>query len=118
VGTSIGGIPLAIRYPVSIEGTDASFPCDAEKPVLVAMAALGRSDIAVGCRGGGCGVCRIEVMSGTYTRAAMSRAHVSREDETRGIVLACRIRPTSALRIRVIPRVKTAAVGSTRPQPR
>jgi ferredoxin len=66
------------------------------------MHALGRRDIPVGCRGGGCGVCKIEVVSGTYVIGKMSRVHVSLEDEARGIVLACQVRPRSDLVVRPI----------------
>jgi ferredoxin len=96
-------VPANARaYVVRIAGTSASFACGEDVPVLVAMHALGRSDISVGCRGGGCGVCRIEVVSGRYVTGKMSRAHVSLEDEARGIVLACQVRPQSDLVVRPI----------------
>jgi ferredoxin len=66
------------------------------------MHALGRKDIPVGCRGGGCGVCKIEVVSGRYVTGKMSRAQVSPDDEARGIVLACQVRPRSDLVVRPI----------------
>jgi ferredoxin len=56
--------------------------------------------IAVGCRGGGCGVCRVRILDGTYTTKRMSRRHVSEADETVGVVLACRTIPTSDLTLR------------------
>jgi len=90
----------ARSYAVSVEGAEASFTCSEDVSVLVAMHALGRSDIAVGCRGGGCGVCKVRVVSGRYAIGKMSRAHVTVEDERRGDVLACQIRPRSDLVVR------------------
>jgi ferredoxin len=58
------------------------------------MRAADRS-IPVGCRGGGCGVCRVRVVSGDYTTMRMSRAHVTEADEEAGIALACRLLPSS-----------------------
>ena len=55
------------------------------------------SDIPVGCRGGGCGVCRIRVLEGEYTTRRMSRKHVSETDEAEGVALACRVVPTTDL---------------------
>ena len=66
------------------------------------MVRLGRRGIPVGCRGGACGVCKVEVMSGCIERKAMSRSHISEEDEKAGRVLACRILPGSDLEMRVI----------------
>jgi ferredoxin len=90
-----------MSHVVTIEGTQATFACGEDSPVLVALHALGRSDIAVGCRGGGCGVCRVEVVRGRYRAGRMSRAHVTADDERRGVVLACQIRPLSDLVLRV-----------------
>ena len=55
--------------------------------------------ISVGCRGGGCGVCRVRVIDGTYTTKRMSRRHVSDADEAAGVVLACRTVPTSDITV-------------------
>ncbi|WP_221793978.1 2Fe-2S iron-sulfur cluster-binding protein [Oceanobacter mangrovi] len=57
------------------------------------------SPVLVGCKGGGCGKCRIKVTEGTYTSKKMSRAHISPRDEEQSIVLACRIFPRSDLSI-------------------
>ena len=59
--------------------------------------------ISVGCRGGGCGVCRVRVIEGSYTTKRMSRRHVSEADEAAGIVLACRTVPTSDITVRCEP---------------
>ncbi|MCF8478841.1 MAG: 2Fe-2S iron-sulfur cluster binding domain-containing protein [Rhodospirillum sp.] len=84
------------------------FTCDGGQSVLHAMAAKGRKGIPLGCRGGGCGVCKIKVLSGQYAGEIMSRAHVGEEDERDGVGLACRIRPRSDLMVRVLGKINKA----------
>lgn len=56
-------------------------------------------DIAVGCRGGGCGVCRVRILSGNYRKKVMSKTHISPQDLAEGVVLACRVFPESDMEI-------------------
>ena len=70
--------------------------------LLVGMERLGKKGIPVGCRGGGCGVCKIEITEGSYQKRVMSREYVSVEDEAVDRVLACRVRPSSDIRLKVI----------------
>jgi ferredoxin len=87
-------------YTIRVVDTDATFRCSDERNVLEAMERLGKRGVMVGCRGGGCGVCKVEVVSGTYERELMSSDHVTPEDLAANRVLACKIRPTSDLVIR------------------
>lgn len=91
-----------IYYNVVIDETGESFRCSPQESLLVGMERLGKKGIPVGCRGGGCGVCKVEILEGTYQKRVMSREYVSAEDEAADRVLACRIRPTSDLRIHVL----------------
>lgn len=90
------------RYVITIEDTGESYANPADQSLLVAMASLGRKGIPKGCCGGGCGVCKIEIVSGSYRKRVMSREHISEEDEAHDRVLACRVWPTSDLRLRVL----------------
>lgn len=63
--------------------------------LLHEMIKRGVSDIPVGCRGGGCGVCRVRILDGDYRTKRMSRKHVTEADEAEGVALACRVIPTS-----------------------
>lgn len=81
-----------------------SFSCTEDRSVLVGMERLGGRGIQVGCRAGGCGVCRVQVLDGTYTAKRMSKAHVDEADLVARVVLACRIFPTSDLVVRRCPR--------------
>jgi ferredoxin len=67
------------------------------------MTRSGRMPLVVGCRGGGCGACRVHVLEGTYEALRMSARHVSPDDLANGVVLACRIVPTSDLVVEPAP---------------
>jgi len=90
------------HYTITIDDTGESYRCLDERSVLQGMEALGKKGIPVGCRQGGCGVCKVHVLDGSFSKRVMSRAHVSAEEEAAGRVLSCRIKPTSDLRVRVI----------------
>ena len=63
-----------------------AFSCGAEENLLQALQRVGVAPdllaaIPVGCRGGGCGVCRIHVRAGQFHTGRMSRKHISEADE-------------------------------------
>jgi len=90
-------------FDVAIAGLDESFRCTSGQSILGAMIAAGRRPIAVGCRSGGCGVCRIQILKGSCSTGRMNRAVVSEADEAGGIVLACKALPTSDIVIELSP---------------
>ena len=97
-------------YEITIEETGERFRCDERATLLEGMEGLGKTGIPVGCRGGGCGVCKIETIHGSFGKRVMSRAHISEDQESAGIVLACRVRPTSAMTVRVLGQMKMAVL--------
>ncbi|MDR2188617.1 MAG: 2Fe-2S iron-sulfur cluster binding domain-containing protein [Azonexus sp.] len=98
-------------FQITIDETGETFPCHAESSVLEGMFKLGRREIPLGCRGGACGVCRIEVLAGDFRKKAMSRAHVDAADEKAGRVLACRIFPMSDLKLKVSGPIKRSLLA-------
>lgn len=109
--------PVPARVTITVEGHGHVAATSAER-VLVALErgqgfgllkGLPRR-LPVGCRRGGCGICRARVLEGTYERAPMSRSHVSVEDEAAGIVLACAIYARSDLTLRL----ETPALGKNK----
>ncbi|MCB1917322.1 MAG: 2Fe-2S iron-sulfur cluster binding domain-containing protein [Rhodocyclaceae bacterium] len=90
------------KFEVTLDDTGEAFACAEDQNVLRGMEILGRKGIPVGCRGGGCGVCKIHVQHGCFTTRRMSRACVSEDEEAAGIVLACKVYPRSDLKIRVV----------------
>lgn len=102
-------------FQVTVDQVAVSFPCRADESLLAAAHRLGHKGIPVGCRSGGCGVCKVAVLSGSYRVAAMSRDHISESEQAAGHVLACRIFPHSDLHVQVLgkllnPFSKAAAV--------
>lgn len=104
-------------YQVMIAETGEHFECSGEESVLEAMSRLGRRGIPAGCRGGGCGVCKVEVLAGSFHARRMSRDHVSVDDERDGRLLACRVFPRSALVLHVIGKMQKAVYRSGQAQP-
>lgn len=97
-----------MKHRVTIENTGEIFDCEDERSVLEGMIRLGRRGVPAGCRGGGCGVCKVQVLQGDYRPMPMSSRHVSPEDLSGGRVLACRIRPDSDLTLKVIGKMTRA----------
>jgi ferredoxin len=95
-------------FEITIEDTGESFVCGSDQVVLKAMVALGRRGIPSGCHGGGCGICKVEVRTGTYQTGFMSRDHITLEEQRRGVVLACQLYPRSDIEVKVLGRMRKA----------
>ncbi|HJV87919.1 MAG TPA: 2Fe-2S iron-sulfur cluster-binding protein [Noviherbaspirillum sp.] len=93
-------------FTVTIEDTGETYRCSDKQSLLLGMEALGKKGIPVGCRGGGCGVCKIAVTAGEYQKRVMSREHVSEQEEAEGCVLACRVMPASDVKLKVVGKMK------------
>ena len=94
------------KFVMCLEDTRQQYPRPDSRSVLEGMEALGKKGIPVGCRQGGCGVCKVRILEGQYVRRVMSRAHVSAEEEAAGCALSCRIYPSSDLRLQVLGAMK------------
>ncbi|MES2258001.1 MAG: 2Fe-2S iron-sulfur cluster binding domain-containing protein [Pseudomonadota bacterium] len=92
----------ADSFHITVADTGESFDCSSHESVLHGLARLGKRGIPVGCRGGGCGVCKVEVVSGAFDMKTMSSVHVSADDLAARRVLACRICPAGDLVVKVI----------------
>ncbi len=88
----------SIQYSVFCDD-NLPFTCRSGESVLAAMERHNLKPIKVGCRGGGCGVCRVKVTSGNYLVGSISRAHVSVEEQAEGYELACQVYPQGDLQI-------------------
>jgi len=82
-------------FRIEIQGHNFAFDCGPDNNVLLASRAAGGRILPLGCRGGGCGVCRVRILSGSAQLKPMSRAHVSVQEEGQGYALACRVYPLS-----------------------
>ena len=94
------------KVEVCVVQTNETYACATEESLLRGMLRLGRKGIPVGCVNGGCGVCKVRVLDGqTKPLGPISRAHVSADEERCGYTLACRVAPTTAVRIEVAPKL-------------
>ena len=94
------------KVTVEIVQTGESYACATDENLLKGMLKLGRKGIPAGCVSGGCGVCKVQIISGqVHLCGPVSRAHVSAEDEAQGITLACRVTPVTAIRLEVAGRL-------------
>lgn len=89
-------------FRVILTEQDEAYDCRENESVLHGMVRLGKKGIPLGCRGGGCGVCKVQILSGEYSNQVMSRSHISESDLESGCVLACRTFPETDLEIVVI----------------
>lgn len=87
---------------VTIDNSGEQYSCRNTENLLKGMERLGRKGIPVGCRNGGCGICKVKVSEGQYRFGKMSRAHISEQEERQGIVLACRCQPETDVRLEAL----------------
>jgi 3-phenylpropionate/trans-cinnamate dioxygenase ferredoxin reductase subunit len=90
------------KVNVTVTQTGETYPCAIGESLLQGMLRLGRKGIPVGCVNGGCGVCKVRILEGEVKQLGpVSRAHVSLEEEAGGYTLACRVGPTTAVKLEV-----------------
>lgn len=99
--------PASDLHHIEVLNEQASFSCQPGLSLLVGMErqSVGASMtryIPAGCRGGGCGVCRIRIISGDYSSKKMSIKHVTPEEREQGVALACRVFPAGDMQIEVL----------------
>jgi len=117
-GQSVAADPQPTRYEASsgeshgiaVAGSGQSVKCHAGNSVLEAfersrqpLVSGDAAVVRVGCRRGGCGICKVRVLDGSYRATPMSRAHVSEEDQADGLVLACCVYPETDLTVASVP---------------
>lgn len=82
------------KYQITVQDTGERFVYGEDEFVLSAMKQANCGPIHYGCFGGGCGFCKMKVVSGAVHAAKrMSRQHVSQSEQEPGIVLICCIQP-------------------------
>lgn len=112
----MSGVQTVAAHHIRIAGGDIEVPCSPEQSVLEAFERRGGASactVRIGCRSGGCGVCRVRVLSGRTRAGRMSAAHVTQQEQADGYALACRIYPVSDLLIATAPRNPCAASART-----
>ena len=87
------------QYTITVEGVAKTYLCRDGQRLLHAVEGMGGRCLKVGCREGGCGVCRVKIHSGSYELGVMSKEHITAEDIEQEIVLSCRVYPKSDMHI-------------------
>jgi ferredoxin len=80
---------------IRVQGTEVDIQTYPSETMLDALKRTGNA-IRVGCRRGGCAICKVEVIEGTfeYTRPIADKV-LTDEEQARGTCLTCRAVPTS-----------------------
>ncbi|WP_347271307.1 2Fe-2S iron-sulfur cluster-binding protein [Rhizorhabdus histidinilytica] len=91
-----------MTFDVALPAMGRRFACREGDSVLDAMRLVHHCCIDVGCSNGGCGVCKVRILSGSYRTGPMSAAHVSEAERAAGVALACRAYPTGPVTIEVL----------------
>ena len=99
------------KHAIRLLQTGETYACSSAETLLQGMARIGRKGIPAGCLNGGCGVCKVVIRNGSVTKTgAMSRAHVSEQEEAQGVVLACRVAPLGDIDLEVMGCMKKAVL--------
>lgn len=100
------GEMVAVRS-VTVQDGPHHYAARTDQTVLDAANRTADAKIRFACKGGGCGLCRIQLRAGAVATGAMSAAHVPPEAIAEGYVLACRTYAESDIEItRAIPERK------------
>jgi ferredoxin len=85
------------QYQIEVTNRQQEFAVPEGELLLHAMEKACQQAIQVGCRGGGCGMCKIKVLQGSFRAKRMSKAHITEQEAEAGYALACRVFPESDL---------------------
>lgn len=87
--------PDATTYRISVVNRNQQYSCRPDDTLLAGMELKGARCIHVGCRSGGCGMCKIRILAGEFESKRMSRLHVTEAEAQQGFALSCRVLPRS-----------------------
>ncbi|MCL2004470.1 MAG: helix-turn-helix domain-containing protein [Oscillospiraceae bacterium] len=98
ISKALGYSQKVREFEIFVSVTGARFFCREDEFVLEAMKRARCGPVHYGCFGGGCGVCKMKIASGSYqAEKRMSAAHVTQEEQKEGIVLICCVKPRENL---------------------
>ena len=88
-------------YTIRLSPVGDAVVCGPGESVLAAILRSGAS-VVFGCRGGGCGTCKMRVMSGRVEHGRCSAAVLLEEEKLDGWFLSCQARALSDLTIELM----------------
>ena len=87
-----------MAYTIRFTPLGDSLVCRPEETVLSAILRSG-AKVVFGCRGGGCGTCKMRLLSGRVDHGRCSVAVLPDEEKREGAFLSCQARPRSDLTV-------------------
>jgi len=85
-------------YTITLSPVGDAVACAPEESVLAAILSSGAS-VVFGCRGGGCGTCKMRLISGRVEHGRCSAAVLPEEEKEYGWFLSCRARALTDLTV-------------------
>jgi ferredoxin len=89
-------------YTLTLNPVGDTITCRPGETVLTAILGSGAS-VMFGCRGGGCGTCKMRLISGRVEHGRCSAAVLLEEEKASGRFLSCQARALSDLTIELTP---------------
>lgn len=83
---------------ITFDPTGETIVCRLDETVLGAILRAG-AKVVFGCRGGGCGACKMRLISGRVEHGRCSIAVLPDDEKAGGAFLSCQARPLTDLRI-------------------
>ena len=91
---------MSETYTITLLPMGEVLPCSTGETVLSAILHSG-ARVFFGCTGGGCGVCKMRLISGHLDYGRYSAAVLSEEERREGFFLSCQAVPVSDLTIQL-----------------
>jgi ferredoxin len=112
-GSTDGATRTVGLYTISLRPLWDTVVCRPEETVLSAILRSG-AKVVFGCRGGGCGTCKMRLISGQVEHGRCSAAVLPAEEKRHGSFLSCQARPLSDLAVELTAtnRYRRSGVGS------
>jgi ferredoxin len=85
-------------YTITLSPIGDTVTCRREEAVLSAILRSG-AKVVFGCRGGGCGTCKMRLLSGRVEQGRCSAAVLPEEEKKNGAFLSCQARALSDLTV-------------------
>ena len=91
---------MSETYTITLLPMGEVLPCSPGETVLRAILRSG-ARVFFGCTGGGCGVCKMRLISGQLDYGRYSVAVLSEDERREGFFLSCQAKPLSDLTIQL-----------------
>ena len=91
---------MSETYTITLVPMEEVLPCAQGETVLGAILRSG-ARVYYGCTGGGCGVCKMRLVSGHLDYGRYSVAVLSEDERREGFFLSCQAKPLSDLTIQL-----------------